>query len=472
MLIKLGIWILDSQTGILSKDVHSTTSEHKRLDHTPLALLLCLLKYQGQDVTKDIMLTEVWPNKVVSEDVLSVAMSQIRKALEDKARKPQYIKTIPGIGYRLIATVEEVDDVTNDKAAEPNSGKRRLGLIVTVGLVFIVAIFYLYYLKTTTPTSLQKLPSLSAQESYQKGRYLLTQQDRKSWQEAKQIFEDTIISSPEFAPVYRELVQVKLKLIGRDDLAAHKKIEEFKYLLNKALTLSPDNQETYLLLAKVTFVIEWNFNLAEQYYYKALEIDNKNAMAHYRFSIFLMAAGKFDLALHHIQQYIALEPAGYAATMVAWIYNMMEEYDLALDEMDKLQQLDSDDLMYLFSAQSILENTGKEQESFLKLIKIFNHVNYTKGEITAARQAFEQGGLASVNLWLLEVKKERKNIGQGYPPLSFARYAIKAGKKDLAIKYIQQALAKRDGNLLYFNVDPKYKSIRYAPELKNIINPR
>ncbi len=472
MLIKLGIWLVDSQTGILSKHVHSSTSENKRLDHTPLALLLCLIKYSGQDVTKDIMLAEVWPNKVVSEDVLSVAISQIRKALEDNARKPQYIKTIPSIGYRLIATVEEVNCVKNQKVIVLKNDKKAKGLILSCGVAMLAFIVYLFYIKTSEPPLLKQLPTLSAQSHYQKGRYLLTQKDKKSWQEAKQIFEDTIISSPEFAPVYHELVQVKLKLIGRDDLAAYQKVEEFKYLLNKSLTLSPNNQETYLLLAKVTFGIDWDFILAEQYYEKALAIDNNNAMAHYKFSIFLMAAGKFDLALDHIQRYITLEPTGYAATMVAWIYNMMEEYELALVEMDKLQELDSNDLMYLFSAQSILENTGKEQESFVKLIKIFDHVSYTKDEIAAATQAFEQGGLARVNLWLLEVKKEHKNIGQGYPPLSFARYAIKAGKKRLAVKYIQEALAKREGNLLYFNVDPKYKSIRDVPELKNMINPK
>jgi len=52
-----------------------------------------------------------------------------------------------------------------------------------------------------------------------------------------------------------------------------------------------------------------------------------------------MAAGKFDLAPKHIQRYIALDFTGYAATMVAWIYNMMEEYELVMNEIDKLQQL-------------------------------------------------------------------------------------------------------------------------------------
>jgi len=470
MLIKLGIWFLDTQSGVLSTDIDSKKTENLRLDHTPLALLLCLLKYRGQDVTKDIMLGEVWPNKVVSEDVLSVAMSQIRKALGDNARKPIYIKTIPGIGYRLIAEVEDIEDVKKNEVIKVKTNKNKILAITSITLLLVISFFYLFNLAPPSSSPLSQLPSLSAQSHYQKGRYLLTQEDEKSWQEAKQIFEDTIISSPEFAPVYRELAQTKLKLIGKDNLAAFKKAEELKFLLNKTLSLSPNDQGSYLLLAKIAFTIEWDFALAESYFRQALKIDDNNAMAHYKFSVLLMAAGKFDLALKHIQQYIALDPAGYAASMVAWIYNMMEEYELAINEMEKLEQLNSNDLMYLMSYQSILENTNEELKSFQKLTKIFQQFNYTKDEISAVTQAFEQGGLANVNLWLLEVKKEQKNIGQGYPPLSLARYAIKAGETELAIKYIQQAKKKRERNLLYFNVDPIYKSIRHAPELKNIIN--
>lgn len=473
MLIKLGDWFLDTQTGVLKSDTHTVTPENQRLDHTPLALLLCLLKYRGQDVTKDTMLNEVWPNKVVSEDVLSVAMSQIRRALGDNARKPQYVKTISGVGYRLIADVEENEEIESAEKhiiAEPKNTKTTIVLISSVVMLTLIAVLYIFYVKPTSAPALTQLTNLSVQSHYQKGRYLLTQKDEGSWQEAKQIFEDTIISSPEFAPVYRELAKVKLKLVGRDDLAAFEKAKELKFLLNKSLMLAPNNQETYLLLANVAFSIEWDFGLAEQYYNKALQIDDNNAKAHYRFSVFLMAAGKFDLALKHIQRYIALDPTGYAAPMVAWIYNMMEEYELAINEMEKLERLKSDDLMYLISAQKILENTGKEQESFLKLIKIFKLKNYSEDEIATATQAFEQDGLKGLNLWLLEVKKEQNNIGQGYPPLSLARYAVKAGKKELAIKYILQAREKREYGLLYFNVDPKYKSIRHAPELKDIIH--
>ncbi len=148
--------------------------------------------------------------------LLSVAMSQIRKALEDNARKPLYIKTIPGIDYRLIAEVKEIKEVATPKikAVEiPKNKPSKIILTLSISFVIIFSAFYFFYVKSTsTSTStpaLTQLPSLSAQSNYQKGRYLLTQKDKKSWQEAKQIFEDTIINSPEFAPVYRELAQAK-----------------------------------------------------------------------------------------------------------------------------------------------------------------------------------------------------------------------------------------------------------------------
>ena len=468
MLIKLGVWFIDTQTGIVSSDIKSDNGQSKRLDHTPLALLLCLLKYHSKDVTKEVMLSEVWPNKVVSEDVLSVAVSQIRKALGDNARKPEYIKTIPGIGYRLIGNVEYIE-IANSSQDKQSKDRKLKFLSFMSAILLCIFIYILSFIFPDTNTS-KEITSLSAKAHYQKGRYLLTTSNKQNWLEAHQIFEDTIISSPDFAPVYRELAQVKLKLFGKDNLKAFEKREELKFLLNKSLTLSPNDPNTYLLLAKIAFSVEWDFNKAHTYFSKALEIDDTNPMVHHHFSIFLMAAGKFDLALQQIEHYKSLEPSGYAITTVAWIFNMMEEYELGLVEVDKLEQLNSDDLMYLMTAQSILENTGEDKASFEKLIHIFKASHYSENEINAVTLAFENGGLPSVNLWLLEVKKEQNNIGQGIPPLSFARYAAKAGKKDLAIKYLLQAKESREANLVYFNVDPKYKLLRDTFELQHILN--
>ena len=55
-----------------------------------LAVLGCLVTQAGQLVTKDALLAAVWPHTVVSEDVITVTMRQLRRVLGDQTRPPVY----------------------------------------------------------------------------------------------------------------------------------------------------------------------------------------------------------------------------------------------------------------------------------------------------------------------------------------------------------------------------------------------
>ena len=92
--------------------------EHKaiRLGSKAFAILRCLVTHAGQLVTKDILLQTVWPETAVHEAVLTVAIRELRRALGDQARRPQFIETVHGRGYRFIAPVA-VDTTSVDQHA-------------------------------------------------------------------------------------------------------------------------------------------------------------------------------------------------------------------------------------------------------------------------------------------------------------------------------------------------------------------
>src|SRR5262245_6624701 len=69
------------------------------------ALLCCLVTQAGQLVTKDALLEAVWPETVVSESVVTVAMRTLRQVLGAQARSPRFIETVHGRGYRFVAPV-------------------------------------------------------------------------------------------------------------------------------------------------------------------------------------------------------------------------------------------------------------------------------------------------------------------------------------------------------------------------------
>jgi DNA-binding winged helix-turn-helix (wHTH) protein/predicted ATPase len=82
-------------------------AEHVPLGHKAFAVLGRLLSNPNQLVTKDDLLAGAWPDTSVSEAVLTTAMREIRAALGDTARTPQFVQTVYGRGYRFIASVTE-----------------------------------------------------------------------------------------------------------------------------------------------------------------------------------------------------------------------------------------------------------------------------------------------------------------------------------------------------------------------------
>ena len=72
------------------------------------AVLAYLVTHAGQLVTKDALLTEVWPETAVSDTVLKACIGQLRKALGETAEAPRFIATVHRRGYRFLAPVTSV----------------------------------------------------------------------------------------------------------------------------------------------------------------------------------------------------------------------------------------------------------------------------------------------------------------------------------------------------------------------------
>jgi DNA-binding winged helix-turn-helix (wHTH) protein len=72
-----------------------------------------LVRQEGRLVTKDELLSRVWPQAFVEEGILTVHISALRKALGDEKGTQGYIETVSRLGYRFISRVATGDD---DKA--------------------------------------------------------------------------------------------------------------------------------------------------------------------------------------------------------------------------------------------------------------------------------------------------------------------------------------------------------------------
>jgi DNA-binding winged helix-turn-helix (wHTH) protein len=76
---------------------------------TPKAFetLLFLVQHSGHVLSKDELMSEVWPDSFVEENNLAQNISLLRKALGEEAGGQKYIETVPKRGYRFVAEVRE-----------------------------------------------------------------------------------------------------------------------------------------------------------------------------------------------------------------------------------------------------------------------------------------------------------------------------------------------------------------------------
>lgn len=81
----------------------SVAGAQVELERKPLEVLRYLLRHAGEVVTKEEIQSAVWPGRVLSDTVLTKAVSRIREVLGDDAQT--LVKTVHGYGYRLIAPV-------------------------------------------------------------------------------------------------------------------------------------------------------------------------------------------------------------------------------------------------------------------------------------------------------------------------------------------------------------------------------
>jgi TolB-like protein/DNA-binding winged helix-turn-helix (wHTH) protein/Tfp pilus assembly protein PilF len=82
----------------------------------PLQLLNLLLSRAGDVLTREELRQQLWSSEtfVDFEHSLNTSVKEMRAVLNDSANEPQYIQTLPRLGYRFIAPVEIVE-LENDR---------------------------------------------------------------------------------------------------------------------------------------------------------------------------------------------------------------------------------------------------------------------------------------------------------------------------------------------------------------------
>jgi Tol biopolymer transport system component/DNA-binding winged helix-turn-helix (wHTH) protein len=143
-IVRFGDFELDLRSGELRSNGH-----HIVLQEKPFQILTTLLERPGEMITRDELISRLWPAGTFVDFNLGLnkAVNRLREALDDSAEQPRFIETFPKRGYRFVAPLAEVthaeaassqlSDTKGDPYAGPLTQRWKL---LSAGAAVIVAL--------------------------------------------------------------------------------------------------------------------------------------------------------------------------------------------------------------------------------------------------------------------------------------------------------------------------------------------
>jgi serine/threonine-protein kinase len=134
---RVGEWRVEPTLNQIVRD--SDPEGAVKLEPKAMQVLVCLAERAGEVVDKESVIREVWEGAFVSNEVLTNAIWELRRALGDDAKSSVFIQTIPKRGYRLVSPVSGL----GEPRIPPPKGSR--WWIPALGLLFAGAVVWVLW---------------------------------------------------------------------------------------------------------------------------------------------------------------------------------------------------------------------------------------------------------------------------------------------------------------------------------------
>jgi DNA-binding winged helix-turn-helix (wHTH) protein/Tfp pilus assembly protein PilF len=398
-----------------------------RLQHKPFQILEMLLCAPGRLVMRDELAQRLWPALHVNFDrSLNTAVNALRQVLGDSRQNPRFIETRSGLGYRFIASVEEL---AAPGAPEP-------------------------LVKTSTTTHPE------AYGDYLKGRYFYNKLTEDDLHKSVAYYEAALSQDRGCALAYAGLADTYSMFALLNMLPAREAYPRAKEMALAALRTDPDLGEAHAALAVVKRLFEWDWTGARTEHLRALELSRDCSAARQAYGAFLAAAGKPEEAWQEFERAREIDPLSLAVNVeIAWGLYLAGDFTRAAEHAWRALAMEPKFGAAQYTLGLAYEQMGMTDEAIVELHNARTCAGNQPAVIAAlahvystARKSIEAAETLQA---LLDLSRQRY-----VSPYWYGIVYAGAGDSEAALGWLEKACDERDVWLTWLKVEPRFERLR------------
>jgi DNA-binding winged helix-turn-helix (wHTH) protein/tetratricopeptide (TPR) repeat protein len=468
---RTGGWQVEPRRNLLVRQ-----NEQVRVEPRVMDALVYLAERPGKVVSKDELVRFVWQGRCVTDDVLTVTISALRRALGDDARRPEYVETIPRRGYRWIAPVFRLGagsgafaaTVTQVENTGPMPAPHRLYIsrFAALGILFVALLASSVWI-IFRATNRRHVSLPEAHEAYLKGRFFLDQRSIQGWRQALEEFRRATALDPEDSAPQAGLADTYSAMSDFGVASRAEMRPQAFQSANRALELDRKSAEGYEALGRAQFLFDWDFQAAERSLNKALSLNSDYMPTHQAMAWLKSAEGKYTEAAASAQMALQLDPVNTARyTELAWVLALGGRCDEAQHEIERALALNPRSVEAYLMKGWVSDLAGDSTAAFRAYYNGLRISGVPDEVLKRIENVYRAEGLPGYYRDWLEVQRRG-----GTMPMSStfrAQLYVHAGEPVHALQSLEDAYEKREGALAWVNVEPSFHPLRSEPRFKAI----